>query len=127
MWQWHCRIPFHFSQFQKFFLPPISTMPLPQLSKIYTSISAMPLPQTFFFFLIATIANFFFFFPIIWFSLHTLTLRASTQAAGMGRRNCGNTIAKNKKFLSYFLSFSLQLLLNFCNGIAAIHSLSSEC
>ena len=81
----------------------------------------------FFFFLIATIANFLFFFPIIWFSLHTLTLRASTQAAGMGRRNCGNTIAKNKKFLSYFLSFSLQLLLNFCNGIAAIHSLSSEC
>ena len=34
---------------------------------------------------------------------------------------------KSKISLFYFLSFSLQLLLNFGNGIAAIHSLSSDC
>ena len=39
-------------------------------------------------------------FPIIWFSLHALTLRAPTRAVGMGRKNCGNTIAENQNFLS---------------------------
>ena len=34
---------------------------------------------------------------------------------------------KSKISLSYFLSFSLQLLLNFGNGIAAIHSIFSDC
>ena len=52
LWQWHCQIPFHFSQFQKFFLPPISAMPLPQLPKIYTL-----------YFGIAIVANYFFFLP----------------------------------------------------------------
>ena len=56
-------------------------------------------------------------FPIIWFSLHALTLRAPTQAAGMGRKNCGNTIAENKKFLSptFYLSLS-----NFCWILAMV-------
>ena len=50
-------------------------------------------------------------FPIIWFSLRALTFRAPTRAVGMGRRNCGNTIAENQKFLSptFYLSLS-----NFC-------------
>ena len=116
LWQWHCRIPFHFSQFQKFFLPPISAMSLPQLPKIYTLYFGNAIAANYFFFPpifgngIATIANFFF-FPIIWFSLRTLTLWAPTRAVGMGRRNCGNTIAENQKFLSptFYLSLS-----NFC-------------
>ena len=52
LWQWHCRIPFHFSQFQKVLLPPISAMPLPQLPKIYTL-----------YFGNAIVANYFFFLP----------------------------------------------------------------
>ena len=59
---------------------------------------------------IATIANFFF-FPIIWFSLRALTFRAPTRAVGMGRRNYGNTIAENQKFLSPIFYLSLS---NFC-------------
>ena len=99
----------------KVFLPPISAMSLPQLPKIYTL-----------YFGNAIIANYFFsshfrqwhchncqifFFPIIWFSLRTLTFWAPTRAVGMGRRNCGNTIAENQKFLSptFYLSLS-----NFC-------------
>ena len=98
-----------------FFLPPISAMPLPQTIFFFLPYSAMALPQLPIFF-----------FPIIWFSLRALTLRAPTWATSMGRRNCGNTIAENQKFLSYFLSFSPQLLLNFGNGIATIHSLFSD-
>ena len=47
----------------------------------------------------------------IWFSLRALTLRAPTRAAGMGRRNFGDGVAENKKFLSptFYLSLS-----NFC-------------
>ena len=61
LWQWHCRIPFHFSQFQKFFftllfrqchchncqkfIPPISAMPLPQTIFFFLPFSAMALPQ----------------------------------------------------------------------------------
>ena len=50
-------------------------------------------------------------FSHIWFSLRALTLRAPTQAAGMGRRNFGDGVAENQKFLSpsLYLSFS-----NFC-------------
>ena len=44
-----------------------------------------------------------------------------------GQRNCGNTIAENQKFLSPTFYLSLQLLLNFGNGIATIPSLSSDC
>ena len=57
------------------------------------------------------------FSPIIWFSLHALTLRAPTRAAGMGRKNCGNTIAENQKFLSptFYLSLS-----NFCWILAMV-------
>ena len=61
----------------------------------------------------------------IWFSLRALTLRAPTRAAGISRRNFGDGIAENQKFLSPTFSFSLLLLLNFSNGIAEIHSLSS--
>ena len=50
-------------------------------------------------------------FPIIWFSLRALTLRAPTRAAGMGRRNRGHTVAENKKFLSPTSYLSLS---NFC-------------
>ena len=78
---------------------------------------------------IATIAIFFFLFRQchchIWFSLHALTLRAPTRAAGMGRRNFGDGVVENQKFLSPTFSFSLSyFLLNFGNGIAEIHSLS---
>ena len=118
LWQWHCRIPFHFSQFQKFFLPPISAMSLPQLPKIYTL-----------YFGNAIAANYFFSshfwqchchncqkkkFPIIWFSLHA-----------PGQQVWAEGIAAIP--LPKIKNFSLQLLLNFGNGIAAIHSLSSDC
>ena len=119
--EWNCGngiAEFHstFHNSKSFFLPPISAMPLSQLPKIYTPILAMPLPQTIFFFPpilgngIATIAKKKK-FPIIWFSLCALTFRAPTRAVGMGRRNCGNTIAENQKFLSptFYLSLS-----NFC-------------
>ena len=58
-----------------------------------------------------------FFFSIIWFSLHALTLRIPTRAAGMGRRNCSNTITENQKFLSptFYLSLS-----NFCWILAMV-------
>ena len=119
--EWNCGngiAEFHstFHNSKSFFLPPISAMSLPQLPKIYTlyfgnaiaanyffslPFSAMALPQL----------PIFFFFPIIWFSLRPLTLRAPTRAAGMSRRNCDNTIAENQKFLSptFYLSLS-----NFC-------------
>ena len=66
LWQWHCRIPFHFSQFQKFFFTPLFRQcHCHNCQKFIPSISAIPLPQTFFFPPIfgngiATIANFFF-------------------------------------------------------------------
>ena len=117
LWQWHCRIPFHFSQFQKFFFYPLFRQcHCHNCQKFIPSILAMPLPQTIFFpshFRQWHCHNcqFFFFFPIIWFSLRPLTLRAPTRAAGMSRRNCDNTIAENQKFLSptFYLSLS-----NFC-------------
>ena len=126
LWQWHCRIPFHFSQFQKlFFTPLFRQYHCHNCQKFIPSISAMPLPQTIFF-----SSHFRQWhchncqkknFPIIWFSLRALTLRAPTRAAGMGRRNRGHTVAENKKFLSptFYLSLS-----NF--GIATIHSLFSD-
>ena len=81
----------------KKFIPSISAMPLPQTIFFFLPFSAMALPQLPIFF-----------FPNIWFSLCALTLRASTRAAGMGRRNCSNTIVENKKFLSstFYLSLS---------------------
>ena len=60
---------------------------------------------------IATIANFFFLFRQchchIWFSLRALTFRAPTQATGIGRRNFGDDVVENKKFLSPTFSLSL--------------------
>ena len=116
LWQWHCRIPFHFSQFQKFFFyPPISAMPLPQLPKIYTLYFSNAIAANYFFFPpifgngIATIAKKIF-FPSFGFPC-ALTLRAPTRAAGMGRRNRGHTVAENKKFLSPTSYLSLS---NFC-------------
>ena len=70
-------------------------MPLPQLPKIYTLYSDNVIAANYFFFLIATIANFF--FPIIWFSLRALTLRAPTWAAGMSRRNFGDGELSNSE------------------------------
>ena len=109
-----------------FFYPPISAMPLPQLPKIYTL-----------YFGNAIAANYFFFLPfsamallqlLIFFSHHLVFLaRTHTSSTHPGRRNCGNTIAENKKFLSPTFYLSLQLLLNFGNGIAVIPSLSSDC
>ena len=79
------------------FIPSISAMPLLQTIFFFLPFSAMALPQLPIFF-----------FPIIWFFLRALTLRAPTRAAGMGRRNCSNTIVENKKFLSstFYLSLS---------------------
>ena len=115
LWQWHCRIPFHFSQFQKlFFYPLFWQCHCHNCQKFIPSISAIPLRQTFFFPPIfgngiATIAKKKFFH--IWFSLHALTLRAPTRAAGMGRRNFGDGVAENQKSLSptFYLS-----LISFC-------------
>ena len=116
LWQWHCRIPFHFSQFQKFFFTPYFGNAITTIAKnLYPLFWQCHCRKLFFFPPIfgngiATIANFFF-FPIIWFSLRPLTLRAPTRAAGMSKRNCDNTIAENQKFLSptFYLSLS-----NFC-------------
>ena len=127
LWQWHCRIPFHFSQFQKFFFTPLFRQyHCHNCQKFIPSISAMLLPQTIFFpshfqqWHCHNCQNFF--FPIIWFSLRALTLRAPTRAEGIATIS----LPKQKISLSYFLSFSLQLLLNFGNGIATIHSLFSD-
>ena len=98
-----------------FFTPLFRQYHCHNCQKFIPSISAMSLPQTIFF-----SSNFRQWhchncqkkiFPIIWFSLRALTLRIPTRAAGIGRRNRGNTIAKNKKFLSptFYLSLS-----NFC-------------
>ena len=116
LWQWHCRIPFHFSQFQKFFLPPYFGNIIATIAKnLYPLFRQCHCRKLIFF------SSHFRqwhchncqkkFSPIIWFSLHALTLRAPTRAAGMGRKNCGNTIAENQKFLSptFYLSLS-----NFC-------------
>ena len=49
LWKWHCRIPFHFSQFQKFFFYPLFWQcHCHNCQKFIHSISAMPLPQTIF-------------------------------------------------------------------------------
>ena len=74
LWQWHCRIPFHISQFQKFFFTPLFRQcHCHNCQKFIPSISAMPLPQTIFFFLpfsamalpqINWKIFFFFFYPI---------------------------------------------------------------
>ena len=131
LWQWHCQIPFHFSQFQKFFLPPISAMSLPQLPKIYTL-----------YFDNAIVANFFFFLPFSAMALPQLPIFFFHHLVFLARTHTSNThpgsrygqkelqqyhCRKSKISLSYFLSFSLQLLLNFGNGIAAIHSIFSDC
>ena len=116
LWQWHCRIPFHFSQFQKFFFTPYFDNVIAIIAKnLYPLFRQCHCCKLFFFPPIfsngiVTIANFFF-FPIIWFSLCALTFGAPTRAAGMGRRNCGNISAENQKFLSptFYLSLS-----NFC-------------
>ena len=132
LWQWNCRIPFHFSQFQKFFFYPLFWQcHCHNCQKFIPSILAIPLPQTFFFPPIfgngiATIAKFF-------FSHHLVFLmRNHTSSTHLGSRYRQKELwqyhcRKSKISLSYFLSFSLQLLLNFGNGIATIHSLSSDC
>ena len=111
LWQWHCRIPFHFSQFQKFFFTPYFGNAIVTIAKNLYPYFSNAIAANYFFF-----SSHFrqwhchncqiFFFPIIWFSLRALTLRAPTRAAGMGRRNCSNTIAENQKFLSptFYLS-----------------------
>ena len=133
LWQWHCRIPFHFSQFQKiFFTPLFRQCHCHNCQKFIPSISAMPLPQTIFFFPpifgngIATIANFFFPQHLVFLvCTHTSSIHPGSRYGQKELRqyHCW----KSKISLFYFLSFSLRLLLNFGNGIAAIHSLSSDC
>ena len=116
LWQWHCRIPFHFSQFQKVFFTPYFGNAIATIAKnLYPLFRQCHCHKLIFF------SSHFRqwhchncqkkIFPIIWFSLHALTLRAPTRAVGMGRKNCGNTIAENQKFLSptFYLSLS-----NFC-------------
>ena len=128
LWKWHYRT-FHNSK--SFFYPPISAMPLSQLPKIYTL-----------YFDNAITANYFFFLPFsamalpqlpIFFPHHLVFLaRTHTSSTHLGSRYGQKELRqyhcrKSKISLSYFLSFSLQRLLNFDNGIAAIHSLSLDC
>ena len=81
-----------------FFYPLFRQCHCHNCQKFIPSILAMPLPQTIFF------------SSHFWqchchncqkkiFS-HHLVFLTRTQAAGMGRRNCGNIIAENQKFLS---------------------------
>ena len=122
-----------FHNSKRFFLPPyfgnvIATIaknlyPLFQqyhCHKLFFSLpfSAMALPQL----------------PKIFFFSHHLVFLARTHTSSThpGSRYGQKELRqyhcrKSKISLSNFLSFSLQLLLNFGNGIAAIHSLSSNC
>ena len=133
LWQWHCRIPFHFSQFQKFFFYPLFWQcHCHNCQKFVPSILAMPLLQTIFFFL-PFLAMALPQLPIFFFSHHLVFLaRTHTSSTHSSSRYGQKELRqyhcrKSKISLSYFLSFSLQLLLNFGNGITAIHSLSSDC
>ena len=115
-----------------FFYPPISAMSLPQLPKIYTLYFSNTIATNFFFpshfrqWHCHTCQNFF-------FSHHLVFLaRTHTSSTHPGSRYGQKELRqyhcrKSKISLSYFLSFSLQFLLNFDNGIAAIHSLFSNC
>ena len=128
---------FLFHRFRNFFFPPFSAMPLPQLPKqkiFFLPISAMALPQLgshkiFFFphfwqchyhncqkFIPPISAMALPQLPIFFFPRHLVFLArthiSSTHPGSrMGRRNCGNTITENQKFLSptFYLSLS-----NFC-------------
>ena len=67
LWQWHCRIPFHFSQFQKiFFTPLFRQCHCHNCQKFYTLYFGNAIAANYFFFPpifgngIATIAKFFF-------------------------------------------------------------------
>ena len=66
LWQWHCRIPFHFSQFQKFFFTPYFGNVIATIAKnLYPLFWQCHCRKLFFFPPIfgngiATIANFFF-------------------------------------------------------------------
>ena len=112
LWKWHYRT-FHNSK--SFFLPPYFGNAITTVAKnLYPLFRQCHCRKLFFFsshFRQWHCHNCQIFFSIIWFSLRALTLRAPTQAAGMGRRNCSNTIAENQKFLSptFYLSLS-----NFC-------------
>ena len=113
-----------------FFLPPILATPLPQLPKIYTL-----------YFNSAIVANFFFSSHFRQWHCHNCQKKFFFPSFGFpcahshfehppGQQVWAEGIAvisllKQKISLSYFLSFSFQLLLNFGNGIAAIHSLFS--
>ena len=129
LWQWHCRIPFHFSQFQKFFFTSYFGNVIATIAKNFIpSISAMPLPQTIFFFLpfsamaLPQLPNFFFHHLVFLARTHTSSTHPGSR---YGQKELQQYYCrKSKIYLSYFLSFSLQLLLNFGNGIAVIHSLS---
>ena len=107
LWQWHCRIPFHFSQFQKLFFTPYFGNIIATIAKnLYPLFQQCHCRKLFFF------SSHFRqwhchncqkkFFPIIWFSLRALTLRAPTRAAGMDRRNFGDGVAeKDSNKLTY--------------------------
>ena len=134
-WQCHCHKPFFFfsNQLPLFFFPPLFWQcHCHNCQKFIPSISAIPLPQTFFFPPIfgngiATIAKKFFFSHHLVFLARTHT-SSTHPSSRYGQKELQQYHCRKSKIsLSYFLSFSLQLLLNFGNGIAAIHSLFSDC
>ena len=130
LWQWHCRIPFHFSQFQKFFLPPYFGNIIATIAKnLYTLFQQYHCYKLFFFPPIfgngiATIAKNFF-FPSFGFPCAHSHFEHPPGQQVWAEGIAVISLLKQKISLSYFLSFSFQLLLNFGNGIAAIHSLFS--
>ena len=113
------------------FYPPLSAISLPQLPKIYTLYFDNAIAANFFFsshFQQWHCHNcqFFFFHHLVFLArIHTSSTHPGSRYGQkeLQQYHC----RKSKISLSYFLSFSLQLLLNFGNGIAAIHSLFSDC
>ena len=98
------------------FIPSISAMPLLQTIFFFLPFSAMALPQ---------LPNFFFHHLVFLARTHTSSTHPGSR---YGQKELQQYYCRKSKIsLSYFLSFSLQLLLNFDNGIAAIHSHSSDC
>ena len=115
LWTWQLFFFYSFTDFvTPIFFFPFSAMPLPQLPKFDT---------TYFGNGIATIANFFFPTSFGFPSAHS----HFEHPPGQQEWAEGIAAIPLPKIKNFSLSFSLQLLLNFSNGIAAIHSLSSDC
>ena len=108
LWLWHFRIPFHFSQFQKFFFYPLFWQcHCHNCQKFIPSILAMPLLQTIFFFLpflamaLPQLPNFFFSHHLVFLArTHTLSTHS------------GNRYGQKELVLPKIKNFSLLLFIS---------------